>query len=476
MRQEPGRALKTPAASDEPNFPLRKKVAKLHASFLASILCSQFKGKCDPNTPGSPPQGDRQPGGPSETVMSSACQPYCVSRDLHRRVHVISTDVSRDLDRRLTTRANSIMSEPSPPAHTMPDGETSTPPQFEGLLHCALTFVCLLMSISIIVGNIAVLRRVGRTGRSRDRAHFSIANLARSDLLSGCGLLAYTAAVLTRSSHHRVMQGLTFLMFSQVMSALGLTLMSLNSYLAIKCPIFVFVHAEDLNRYTGILVASLWLVLPVLFSLPVSMGWNCLDAPTQNCFGLFHSAFVTAVTATSALLACVVFLTNLATFIAIGNRPKRITLSEDERRESEASEYRAKTVMIHAGVAFFSWIVPRALVVSSCHFNVEDCPMAVEPGVLAVLMVFNSAINPIASLTRTQGISIDFSGIRRVLATLMPRGRVHPQQDEAPVDDVRANLDSGAASGSEQKMSGGQTATGHTAWQEQQESDLRKRN
>ncbi|XP_019645831.1 PREDICTED: uncharacterized protein LOC109486441, partial [Branchiostoma belcheri] len=251
------------------------------------------------------------------------------------------------------------MSEPSPP-HTMPDGETWTPPQFEGLLHCALwhlrnrnmshdqaqdacyiykdyqvfglgstlvcllmslsiivgnvavlrrvfglgsTLVCLLMSLSIIVGNVAVLRRVGRTGRPRDRAHFSIANLARSDLLSGCGLLAYTAAVLTRSSHHRVMQGLTFLMFSQVMSALGLTLMSLNSYLAIKCPIFVFVHAEDLNRYTGILVASLWLVLPVLFSLPVSMGWNCLDAPTKNCFGLFHSAFVTAVTATGALLA-----------------------------------------------------------------------------------------------------------------------------------------------------------------------------
>ncbi|XP_078678434.1 sphingosine 1-phosphate receptor 3-like [Branchiostoma floridae x Branchiostoma belcheri] len=471
----------------------------------------------------------------------------------------MSTCVSRDLHWRLTTRANSIMSEPSP-AHTMSDGETWTPPQFEGLLHCALwhlrnrnmshdqaqdacyiykdhqvfglgstfvcllmslsitvanvavlkrvfglgstlvcllmslsiivgnvavlrrvfglgsTLVCLLMSISIIVGNVAVLRRVGRTGRSRDRAHFSIANLARSDLLSGCGLLAYTAAVLTRSSHHRVMQGLTFLMFSQVMSALGLTLMSLNSYLAIKCPIFVFVHAEDLNRYTGILVACLWLVLPVLFSLPVSMGWNCLDAPTKNCFGLFHSAFVTAVTATGALLACVVFITNLATFIAIRNRPKRITLSEDERRESEASEYRAKTVMIHAGVAFFSWIVPRALVVSSCHFNVEDCPMAVEPGVLAVLMVFNSAINPIASLTRTQGISIDFSGIRRVLATLMPRGRVHPRQDEAPVDDVRANLDSGAASGSEQKMSGGQTATGHTAWQEQQESDLRKRN
>ncbi|XP_078698315.1 uncharacterized protein LOC144925906 [Branchiostoma floridae x Branchiostoma belcheri] len=93
--------------------------------------------------------------------------------------------------------------------------------------------------------------------------------------------------------------------------------------------------------------------------------------------------------------------------------------------------------------------------------------MVVEPGVLAVLIVFNSAINTIASLTRTQGISLDFAGIHRVLATLMPRGRVHPPQDEPPVDhvdEVRANLHSGAACGSEQHMSGGQ-----------QESDLRRR-
>eukprot|EP00058_Branchiostoma_floridae_P004855 XP_002590343.1 hypothetical protein BRAFLDRAFT_76603 [Branchiostoma floridae] len=266
------------------------------------------------------------------------------------------------------------------------------------MLGTGSAIVCLLAAS--FINNAIVLCSVVRTRSINKLVYFFTANLAMSDLLAGMELLLYTIAMVEQSSSHEIMYSLTFLMFSQAMSVSGLCLMSINSYVALKYPILFYTQASDIQSYAGVAIVSSWLVLSLLFALP-SMGLNCLDTPTESCFGLFHIAFIYGLVAMYVFLAMIILLTNIITFRAIRKRQGRGNEQKQWAREYEKNVHRAQTVMIHAVVAFIAVVVPRIAVVSTCHLDLKTCLMVTGPGGLVVLFVLNSAVNPIASIIRT---------------------------------------------------------------------------
>ncbi|KAI8506102.1 Gamma-tubulin complex component 5 [Branchiostoma belcheri] len=148
------------------------------------------------------------------------------------------------------------------------------------------------------------------------------------------------------------------------------------------------------------------------------VGWNCLDINTPNCLLFYHTAFVGIVATLAIVLAGIMLFTNISTFVAVKQRQKRrfgqqprnnlgqngtgqhqphnIAQNEAERKFKKSVQ-KARTVLIYVVVAFIFWLLPVVLL-PICQ---RECPLIAGPHERAVMLTFNSAINPIASIIRT---------------------------------------------------------------------------
>ncbi|XP_035684260.1 rhodopsin, GQ-coupled-like [Branchiostoma floridae] len=308
-----------------------------------------------------------------------------------------------------------------------------------------------LVGIFIIITNAAVILTIIRTRTLRKPVYFYMANLAMSDLMSGIGQLYYAGVEYSLYSR---LYSTNVIFYSQVMSATALALFSLNSYVAVKHPIFFRIHSDTANRDAGIAIASSWLILSLVVFTP-SMGWNCLDMPSPNCSGYYNDSFV-GLSITMVLLPAIIMLfTNTSVFIAIKNRQKnrpgqqvgagvRNQIQDDAEAHNRTGQHddnpvqtgaerkfrkiveKSRTVLIHVVVAFVFWLI-SILFIPICR---KMCPPSTGPrGVyVLLLMTLNSAINPITSTLRTpelrDGLWQNMAAIHRVLVAVF---RANPE-------------------------------------------------
>eukprot|EP00058_Branchiostoma_floridae_P013230 XP_002598718.1 hypothetical protein BRAFLDRAFT_95836 [Branchiostoma floridae] len=218
----------------------------------------------------------------------------------------------------------------------------------------------------------------------------------------------------------------------------ALALLSLNSYVAVRHPIFFRIHADTAKRDAGIAIAASWLILSLVVFTP-SMGWNCLDMPSPNCSGYYHDSFVGLSITMVLLPAIIMVFTNTSIFIAIKKRQKNRlgqpggqhnnpAQAEIDRKFQKSVE-KSRTVLIHVVVAFVFWLI-SFLFIPICK---KMCPPSTGPrGVyVLLLMTLNAAINPITSTLRTpelrDGLWQNMTDIHRVLVTVFRGNRVDPQ-------------------------------------------------
>eukprot|EP00058_Branchiostoma_floridae_P008943 XP_002594431.1 hypothetical protein BRAFLDRAFT_72183 [Branchiostoma floridae] len=337
-------------------------------------------------------------------------------------------------------------------------------------LGTGITVILLLTGLHIIVSNAVVLWGIARTPELHKQVYFFMANLAMTDLLAGVGLLARCGLVdqvgLTRL--YFIMNSSNFIMYTQTMSASALCLLSVSCYVAIRHPILFYTRASSAKHDAGVAIVSSWLVLS-LFSFIPSMGWNCLDMPISKCVNFNPLPYAAILVIVFILPACIMLFTNISVFIAIRKRLKRRLgqpggqndpeqngagqdqPSDEAERKFQKSMHKARTVMIQVVVAVIFWLLPLILI-PVCRAAGEMCPV---PSV-ALLMVLNSAINPIASIIRTPNlrkrIRLDAAAFHQVLVTLIRGNRVNPQVVQPPVnlqciDSSRSGQNSNMAAG-----------------------------
>ncbi|XP_019614640.1 PREDICTED: sphingosine 1-phosphate receptor 1-like [Branchiostoma belcheri] len=345
-----------------------------------------------------------------------------------------------------------------------------------------LTVAFWLTGLHIIISNAAVLWGIIRTPELRKQIYMFMANLAVADMLAGTGLLVRcqaVAQVVGLSRLYFILNIATFIVYSQMMSASALCLLSLSTYVAIRHPIFFHTHAHSARRDAGVAIVTSWLIL-TLFGFTPSMGWNCLDMPDLKCLDIFPLAAVALEFITILLLICVMLFTNISVYIAIKERQKRRlgqagghndhNALQDQpndaaERKYQRSVHKARTVMIQVVAAFIFWLLPMILI-PACIKAGEKCPFSTGDtfGVSLLgplLMAFNSAINPVASIIRTpdlrQSLRRDITTIYQALTTMIRANRVNPQDEQIPLNQRSGT---GAGFGSEQNMPTGQPATG----------------
>ncbi|XP_019622107.1 PREDICTED: olfactory receptor 1G1-like [Branchiostoma belcheri] len=133
-------------------------------------------------------------------------------------------------------------------------------------LGTATAVISWLLGLLIVTCNAAVILEIVRTTQLHKPLYYYMANLAVSDLVGGSGLLYPTVDQVEFMRLHKLMNVLTFLMYSQMMSASALSLLSVNSYVAVIHPVFFHNHAATAKRDAGIAnmpIASSWLVLSI---------------------------------------------------------------------------------------------------------------------------------------------------------------------------------------------------------------------
>ncbi|XP_035697318.1 uncharacterized protein LOC118430512 [Branchiostoma floridae] len=315
-----------------------------------------------------------------------------------------------------------------------------------------------LTGLLIIIGNAAVLWGIIGTQELRTPLYFYYANLAMSDVLAGIGLLYRTAGYVgySRNLYLFILNFVSLMTFSQIMSASALSVLSVNSYVGLMYPVFYRNHNKNGNtkRLAGLVLAGSWIGYSLLVFSP-SMGWNCLQMGTLtngNCIANCPVAFVVICVSILFLLCCNMLFTNISLFIAIRKREKRRLeqATSDQNREGGTQQnnvaqdkalqkfrknvHKARTVMIHVVVSFACWLLAAVLVVL-CVTWPDMCPSN-QSSVYAATCL-NSAINPVATLIRTpdlrKAIWRKLRGIYRVFVTLIRRleNRMM-QQEELP--------------------------------------------
>ncbi|XP_019618441.1 PREDICTED: sphingosine 1-phosphate receptor 3-like [Branchiostoma belcheri] len=334
-------------------------------------------------------------------------------------------------------------------------------------LGTGLTVVFWLTGLHIIISNAAVLWGIVRTPELHKQVYMFMANNAVADMLAGIGPIVWCQAVdrVGLSSLYFMINIATFLVYTQIMSASALCLLSISSYVAIRHPIFFHTHAHSAKRDAGVAIVTSWLVLTPLGFLP-SMGLNCLDMPDLKCFNYFPLSIVALRVTTMVLLLCVMLFTNTSVFLAIKERQKR-RLGQPQgqnnalqdhpndaaERKYQSSVHKARTVMIQVVAAFIFWLLPFILI-PACLKTGEKCPF--HNGISLsgpLLMSLNSTINPIASIIRTpdlrKSLREDMTTIYQALVTMVRGNRVNPQEEQIPLNQRGGT---GAASGSGRTM------------------------
>eukprot|EP00058_Branchiostoma_floridae_P026477 XP_002611968.1 hypothetical protein BRAFLDRAFT_91853 [Branchiostoma floridae] len=326
-----------------------------------------------------------------------------------------------------------------------------------------------------IISNAVVILGIVGTKELRKPIYFYLANLAMADVFAGIGFLYHTVGQPGHYLYDFNLMYYNFIVFSQLMSASALSLLSVNSYVGVKYPIYFYTHAHSAKLRAVVAMTVSWIVLSLLAFSP-SMGWNCLHMQaltTGNCDYYYPKAFVILCGCILILLCIVILFTNISVYVAIRQREKRRleqagvppgapgengpgpvqnmeggvqpnnAAQEEAQRKYEARVHKSKTVMIHVVVSFVFWWLPL-LFLAVCRTRCEIGPLILSSFSL------NSLINPMATLVRTEelrnAIWQKLTGIHQTLVTVIRGNRVDPQEDQAGTGDA-SNLQEGPAHG-----------------------------
>ncbi|XP_066265655.1 sphingosine 1-phosphate receptor 1-like [Branchiostoma lanceolatum] len=320
-----------------------------------------------------------------------------------------------------------------------------------------------VIGLFIIIPNVTVLGTILSRKELKKPMYFYMANLALSDILAGVTLPSSVAIRLEPiglTRLYKLMNMSSLIIYSQMVSASAISMLSVDSYVAIKYPVYFHIHAGDAKRNALVAIVSSWLVLS-LFAFSSSMGWNCLDKVDPECENFYPPGFISLIAAIVLCMVSIMLFTNISTFIAIKQRRKRRlgqggapqplqnninqgqniavvgqhqnNAQEETDRKFRKSVRKAGTVMIQVVVALFFWILPLVFI-AICLVDVKRCPLQKGPNQLAILWTLNSIINPIASIARTpdlrKGIWQNFMAIHRIVVTVLRRSRTDPLHEQ----------------------------------------------
>eukprot|EP00058_Branchiostoma_floridae_P010379 XP_002595867.1 hypothetical protein BRAFLDRAFT_84235 [Branchiostoma floridae] len=331
--------------------------------------------------------------------------------------------------------------------------------------------VFLLIGLITIISNAVVILGIVVTRELRKPIYFYLANLAMADVFAGIGLLYH---IVGQPGHNLMYDSMltyfNFVIFSQLTSASALSLLSVNSYVGVKHPIYFHIHADSAKLRAVVAMTVSWLIVSLLVFSP-SMGWNCLHMETLttgNCNHYYSLAFVIICACILFLLCIVMLFTNISVYVhvALREREKRRleqagvplgapgengpvqnveggdqpnnAAQEEAQRKYEARVYRSRTVMIHVVVAFVFWLLPL-LLMAVCRSHPDMCPTRIGTVIFSSFSL-NSLINPMATLYRTaelrDAIWQKLTGIHQTLVTVIRGNRVNPQEDQAGTGDT----------------------------------------
>jgi len=188
------------------------------------------------------------------------------------------------------------------------------------------SIVFLLIGLTTIITNAVVILGIMSKKELRKPIYFFLANLAMSDVFAGIGLLYRTVGHVGHNQMYDFSVTYTnFIIFSQLTSSSALSLLSINSYVGVKYPIWFHIHADSANLRAGVAMTVMWIVFS-LYAFSPSMGWNCLHMETLNtstCTYYFPEAYVIMCSCISLLMCIVILFTNISVYVAIREREKR---------------------------------------------------------------------------------------------------------------------------------------------------------
>ncbi|XP_078681606.1 cannabinoid receptor 1-like [Branchiostoma floridae x Branchiostoma belcheri] len=312
-----------------------------------------------------------------------------------------------------------------------------------------------LVGLLIIICNAVVLLGIIRTRQLHKPIYIYLANLAVTDVFAGIALLYRTVGHVRHGPMYDMLTYISLIIFSQMISASALVLMSTNAYVAMMHPVYFHNHAAGAKLRAAVGLSVSWILCALLAFSPI-MGWNCVQMKTLTtgiCISWYPLAFV-VMSASILLLLCIGMLfTNISVYVTIRRREKRRleqaaaggpqaqgpgqnnAAQEEAQRRYEERVYKARTVMIHVVVAFVCWLL-ALLLFAVCKVLPDSCP---RNGVFAGICL-NSLINPIATLIRMpdlrNAIWQKLTGIYQTLVTTIRGNRADPQEDQAGAGDI----------------------------------------
>eukprot|EP00058_Branchiostoma_floridae_P018694 XP_002604183.1 hypothetical protein BRAFLDRAFT_73473 [Branchiostoma floridae] len=338
---------------------------------------------------------------------------------------------------------------------------------------------CRLTGILIVTANVSLLLGIASTRELHKPRFLYISNLAVADLLAGIALLYRSVDHRGYSSDYGfIWTFINVIIFTQLVSASALSLLSIDSYLAVRHPIFFHIHADSATLRAIVPMVALWIAI-CLFAFSPNMGWNCLDmqaiaTDSANCPPyVYHPGGFIVSFALIMLIFCIIMaFTNFSVLLKIrerrktrlgqagatsGNNPgpsgegggQPGNAAQDEaNRKFERSVHKARTVMILVAVAFVFWFLPLLVVPVMCVSRKDVCP--VNGWGEEAFVCLNSLINPIATLIRTPDLRREIwrrlTAVCQALVAVIRGNRGSPQEDQTGTGDA-TNLQEGPALG-----------------------------
>ncbi|XP_078664882.1 sphingosine 1-phosphate receptor 1-like [Branchiostoma floridae x Branchiostoma belcheri] len=297
-----------------------------------------------------------------------------------------------------------------------------------------------LIGIFIILANVTVLFGIIGTRKLHKALYLYIANLATVDLLPGVLLLCLAFGQLSQYGVIAMLHLYTCMLFTQTMSASALSLLSIDCYIAVRHPIFFHNNASKAKRNACVAIVCSWIVL-TLCVFSSSMGWNCIydrSIAVENCIAVVPLGYAIFLASIIVFLCFVLMFTNISIFVRIKRRQKtrlrqfrggvrtcrtrwaearenqgRAGGNEDhdaqdkarrahDQQKLDSSARKARTVMTLVTLAFVFWVLGFAALPFGrvCFRNRDVCSPVTFSNWVILLMLLNSALNPLANIIR----------------------------------------------------------------------------
>ncbi|XP_078681614.1 uncharacterized protein LOC144916359 [Branchiostoma floridae x Branchiostoma belcheri] len=307
-----------------------------------------------------------------------------------------------------------------------------------------LSVLYVLVGVTIVVCNILVLWGIISKKRLHQPMYIYVANLAVTDLLAGAMILWRVSDNVDHYKPYNVLQVRVVTMFSQMMSAFALNLLTVDRYVAVKYPIFYHNQATYAQRNAGVAIVCSWVVIPlVVFSC--LMRWNCTEEQylrLGHCLGLLPLGYILLNSTLILFLIGVLLFLNIIVYKAVKQRQlaklkkQLFPLRERKQEQNQATSsdpstssksatrpnkqksklqqkdnkilqsstiYKTRVVMIFAIVAVVFWLL--GLIVMSVKWILQktypekDQHKQVMPWAILVFCL-NSVVNPLAGINR----------------------------------------------------------------------------